>query len=278
MAAPIEKPVAIYDSATRPAPFTDELVQLFRYRDLVRELVSRDIKARYKRSALGLGWTMLHPLLSMLVLTLVFSNVFRFSVDNYAVYILCGLVLWNFFSTTTTHAMTQMTWGGGLLSRIYLPKAVFAASSIGTGLVNLALALVPLLVIAVLSGVSLHWSLLVLPGAVALTAMFALGVGLLLSALGVYYTDVINMYEIILMLWFYLTPIIYPLSVLPPLVARFVLLNPMYTFLEMFRAPIYQGQLPAVEVLALGVLWSLASLTIGWWVFTRKADEFAYRV
>ena len=278
MAAPIEKPVAIYDSATRPSPFTDELVQLFRYRDLVRELVSRDIKARYKRSALGLGWTMLHPLLSMMVLTLVFSNVFRFSVDNYAVYILCGLVLWNFFSTTTTHAMTQMTWGGGLLSRIYLPKAVFAASSIGTGLVNLALALVPLLVIAVLSGVSLHWSLLVLPGAVALTAMFALGVGLLLSALGVYYTDVINMYEIILTLWMYLTPIIYPIEILPSGVRAVVELNPMYYFLELFRAPIYAGVVPPGDVWLKALLLATGMMILGWWYFTRKADEFAYRV
>ena len=268
----------IYDSSVRPSAFIDEFVQLLRYRDLVRELVSRDIKARYKRSALGLGWTMLHPLLSMLVLTLVFSNVFRFSVDNYAVYILCGLVLWNFFSTTTTHAMTQMTWGGGLLSRIYLPKAVFAASSIGTGLVNLALALVPLLVIAVLSGVSLHWSLLVLPGAVALTAMFALGVGLLLSALGVYYTDVINMYEIILTLWMYLTPIIYPIDILPPGVRAVVELNPMYYFLELFRAPIYTGVVPPGDVWLKALLLATGMLILGWWYFTRKADEFAYRV
>jgi len=174
--------------------------------------------------------------------------------------------------------MTQLAWGGSLLSRIYLPKAVFAASSIGTGLVNIALAMVPLLVIMAITQVPYTPALLFLPVAVALTAVFAFGVGLFISTQAVYYTDVVNMYEIILMLWFYLTPIIYPLSVLPPLVARFVLLNPMYTFLEMFRAPIYQGQLPAVEVLALGVLWSLASLTIGWWVFTRKADEFAYRV
>jgi len=270
--------VEIYDSAKRPSPFIDEFVQLARYRSLIVELVSRDIKTRYKRSFLGIGWTMLHPLLTMLVLTAVFSAIFRFSVPNYIVYVLSGLLLWNFFSTTTTHAMTQLAWGGSLLSRIYLPKAVFAASSIGTGLVNIALAMVPLLVIMAITRVPYTPALLFLPVAVSLTAVFAFGVGLFISTQAVYYTDVVNMYEIILMLWFYLTPIIYPLSVLPPLVARFVLLNPMYTFLELFRAPIYQGQLPAAQVLALGVLWSFASLMIGWWVFTRKADEFAYRV
>jgi len=277
-ALPGESRVEIYDSAERPPPFIDEFTQLIRYRSLIVELVSRDIKTRYKRSFLGIGWTMLHPLLTMLVLTAVFSAIFRFSVPNYIVYVLSGLLLWNFFSTTTTHAMTQLAWGGSLLSRIYLPKAVFAASSIGTGLVNIALAMVPLLVIMAITQVPYSAALLFLPVAVALTAVFAFGVGLFISTQAVYYTDVVNMYEIILMLWFYLTPIIYPLSVLPPLVARFVLLNPMYTFLEMFRAPINQGTLPAAEVLALGVLWSLVSLTIGWWVFTRKADEFAYRV
>jgi len=144
--------------------------------------------------------------------------------------------------------------------------------------VNLVLALVPLLVIAVLSGVSLHWSLLVLPGAVALTAMFALGVGLLLSALGVYYTDVINMYEIILTLWMYLTPIIYPIEILPSGVRAVVELNPMYYFLELFRAPIYAGVVPPGDVWLKALLLATGMMILGWWYFTRKADEFAYRV
>jgi len=270
--------VEIYDSAERPSPFIDEITQLIRYRSLIVELVSRDIKTRYKRSFLGIGWTMLHPLLTMLVLTAVFSAIFRFSVPNYIVYVLSGLLLWNFFSTTTTSAMTQLAWGGSLLSRIYLPKAVFAASSIGTGLVNIALALVPMLLIMAITGVPITPALLFLPVAVALTAAFALGVGLFVSTQAVYYGDVVNMYEIILMLWFYLTPIIYPLDALSAQIAKIVLFNPMYTFLELFRAPIYEGKLPAMETLALGVVWSLVSLLIGWWVFTRKADEFAYRV
>ena len=268
----------IYDSARRPSPFVDELEQLFRYRSLLRELVARDIKTRYKRSALGVGWTMLNPLLTMLVLTLVFSAIFRFSVANYSVYILSGLLLWNFLATTTLHAMTQMTWGGGLLNRIYLPKAAFAVSSIGTGLVNLALALVPLLLIMVATGLPITASLLYLPIPVVLTAMFALGVGLLLSSLAVYYTDVVNMYEIVLMLWMYLTPIIYPLEILPEQFRWVVEWNPMYYLVELFRTPIYQGALPPVEYLVRGAAAAAVALAVGWWFFTRQADEFAYRV
>lgn len=268
----------VYDSAKRPSPFVDEFVQLIRYRSLIVELVSRDIKTRYKRSFLGIGWTMLHPLLTMLVLTAVFSAIFRFSVHNYVIYVLAGLLLWNFLSTTTMHAMSQLAWGGSLLSRVYLPKAIFAVSSIGTGLVNIALALVPMFVIMAITRVAFSPALLFIPVAVILTAAFALGVGLFISTQAVYYADVVSMYEIILLLWFYLTPIIYPLQALPSPIAGIVLLNPMYAFVELFRAPIYQGRLPELDVLAIGVAWSLVSLVIGWWVFTRKADEFAYRV
>ena len=268
----------IYDSAERPSPFIDEFVQLLRYRSLVAELVARDIKTRYKRSVLGLGWTMLNPLLSMVVLTLVFSSIFRFSVENYAVYILSGLLLWTFLSTATMHAMTQLALGGSLLNRIYLPKAAFAVSAMGTGLVNLALALVPLLVIAVISGIPLHWSLAVIPGAVLLTAMFALGVALLLSALAVYYGDVVNMYEIILTLWMYLTPIIYPIDILPDGVRAVVQLNPMYYLVELFRKPIYEGVVPTADFWLKGLAVAAGTLLLGWWYFTRQADEIAYRV
>jgi ABC-type polysaccharide/polyol phosphate export permease len=225
-----------------------------------------------------LGWTMLHPLLSMVVLTLVFSSIFRFSVEHYAVYILSGLLLWTFLATGTTHAMTQLAWGGGLLNRIYLPKAAFAVSAIGTGLVNLGLALVPLLVIAVVSGLPLTWSLLTIPGAVLLTAMFALGVALLLSALAVYYVDVVNMYEIVLTLWMYLTPIIYPIDILPEGVRAVVELNPMYYLVELFRAPIYAGVVPGLDVWLKGLGVAAGMLLVGWWYFTRQADEIAYRV
>ncbi len=275
---PKDSTLEIYDSARRPAPFLDEFSQLFRYRSLVRELVARDLKVRYKRSVLGIGWTMLHPLATMVVLTAVFSTVFRFSIPNYVVYVLSGLLLWNFLSTTTTHATTQLSLSGVLLSRIYLPKAVFAVSSIGTGLVNIALSLVPLVGIMAVTGVPFTPALLFLPVAVGLTAVFAMGIGLFVSTQAVYFADVVNMYEIGLMLWFYLTPVIYPISALPPQFIWIVRANPMFSLVALFRIPILEGRLPDLSYLAAGAGWAALSLLLGWWAFSRKADEFPYRV
>lgn len=269
---------AVYDSARRPLPMLEELVEILRYRDLLAQLVARNIKVRYKRSVLGVAWTMLNPLLMMLILTLVFSNLFRISFEHYAVYVLSALILWNCFAQTTVMAMGELVWGGGLLQRIYFPRTVFALSAVGTGLVNLLLALVPLAMIMLMTGVPLQPALLFLPVPILLTAMFALGVGLVLSALAVYFADVMDIYQIVLTAWMYLTPIIYPLAIIPPQYQWLFNLNPMYHLLECFRLPIYAGTLPGLGRLTAASAVALIALIGGWWFFTRQVDEFAYRV
>src|SRR5713101_5117542 len=129
----------VYDSSRLPRPFLRELYDLVRYRDLVVQLVSRDIRTRYKRSVLGVGWTLLNPLLMMAVLTLVFSQIFRANIQHYAVYLLSAQLIWIFFAQSTTQAMNSLTWGGALVTKIYLPRSVFAISQVGLGLVNLSL-------------------------------------------------------------------------------------------------------------------------------------------
>src|SRR4030095_8980236 len=126
-----------------------ELKELLRYRDLLTQLIPRNIKTRYKRSLFGLLWTMLNPLLIMVVLTFAFSTVFRFALEHYAAYVLAGMLLWNFFAQTTTGAMSELIWGSGFLHRIYVPRGIFALTALGTGLVNLLLSLVPLLVVMI---------------------------------------------------------------------------------------------------------------------------------
>src|SRR5690606_4338062 len=133
----------IYDSATHALPALSELREIRRYRFLLFQLIRRDLVARYKRSILGVAWTMLNPLGTMLIMTFVFSNLFK-SVESYPVYILSGLIVWNFFSQGTNAAMVGLIWGGSLMQRIYLPRTIFGVSAIGTALVNLLIALIPL--------------------------------------------------------------------------------------------------------------------------------------
>jgi ABC-2 type transport system permease protein len=268
----------VYDSSSRPHPLVEELIALFKYKELIIQFVSRSIKTRYKRSMLGVVWTMLNPLLTMLVLTLVFSSVFRFSVENYPVYVLSGLVIWGFFSSTTSAAMGEMIWSGSLLSRIYVPKSVFAVSAIGTGLVNLLFSLVPLLVISLALGVRFRMAVLVLPLAILLLAAFALGVGLLLATTAVYFADMLPVYEVILTIWMYATPIIYPIEAVPSQFAWILKLNPLYYLVEVFRMPLFNGVIPDARVWLIAFGSAFVVLMLGGLIFTAKSSEYAYRI
>jgi ABC-type polysaccharide/polyol phosphate export permease len=268
----------VYDSARRPPPALDELTQIFKYRDLVRQLVRRDIVTRYKRSALGVAWTMLNPLGMMIVLSLAFSQVFG-AVHSFPAYLLSGLIAWNFFSQTTVYAMRQLLWGGALIQRIYIPKTIFAVSAIGTGLVNILLSLIPWIGVMLATGLAPQPVILFLPIPILCLAAFTLGVGLFLSAIAVYFPDVAEMYEIVLTAWMYLTPIIYPEQVIPEAYRAWLFgLNPMYHLIRLFRLPLYDGVLPGSEAILPAVVSAAFVLALGWIFFARKADDFAYRI
>jgi ABC-type polysaccharide/polyol phosphate export permease len=267
-----------YDSATRRPPLIGELIELFHYRDLLRMMIANIIKTRYKRSTLGVLWTLLNPLLNMAVLTVAFSALFQFSLVHYPVYVLLGLIFWNFFSQTTLYAMNALVWGSGLIKRVYIPRTLFSVASIGNGLVNLGLSLIPLVIIMLILGHPLYVTWWVLPLAVLLEAMFALGVALFLSTVAVYFADVVDMYQVFIQAMFFLTPIMYPKEIFPARLGWLLSMNPLYNLLELFRAPIYLGLLPGIHTIEAAVLSAMVALLIGWWTFTRKADEFAYRI
>ncbi len=268
----------VYDSGVKRSKALEELIEAYRYRHLIFQLVRRDVLTRYKRSFLGVAWTMLNPLGMMLVLTVAFSQIFQ-STRAYPAYVLTGLIAWNFFSQTTMASMSQMVWGGSLLGKIYIPRTVFVLSSIGTGLVNVLLSIIPLMIVLIITGTPLRWTILFTPLAIFCLTAFSLGVGLLLSTWAIYFYDVTEMYQIVLTAWLYLTPIIYPEEIIPEALRKWLFtLNPMYHLIDMFRVPIYEGTLPDINrmVVAFGI--SILVLAIGWIVFARRSDEFAYRI
>jgi ABC-type polysaccharide/polyol phosphate export permease len=269
----------IYDSTRVGNPAFEELKQLLDYRNLVGQMVRRDILTRYKRSFLGVAWTMLNPLGTTIILAIVFSSVFGNTERSYPAYILTGLIAWNFYSQTTNASIVNLVWGGDLLRRIYIPRTIFAVSSLGTGLVNLVLSLIPLLLIMLFLRVPISPSILILPIPVLFLAMFALGVGLFVSSIAIYYADVAEMYQIILTAWFYLSPVIYTDEFLPENVLFWIKkLNPMYYLINLFRIPIYEGRIPPPEDFLVSGLVAAGTLLIGWIWFSNRADEFSYRV
>lgn len=270
----------IYDSARRGHPALEELREALRYRTLILQLVRRDVLTRYKRSVLGVAWTLLNPLGMTLVLTLAFSRIFRFGdLKSYPAYVLSGLLAWTFFSQTTTAAMVNLVWGGGLLNRIYLPRASFALAAVGTGLVNMLLATIPLLLVMLFTGMPLGISLVALPLPLLLLACFSLGIGLIISTVAVYFPDVAEMYQIVLTAWMYLTPIIYPEEILPESYRFWITrVNPMYYLIRLYRIPVYDGRFPTfIEILPALVI-AILALLVGWWLFSSKSDEFSYRI
>ena len=267
----------IYDSAQRKLAPLLEAREAWRYRDLIFFLVQRDLTARYKRSVFGIAWTMLNPLGMMIVLSIVFSQVFRVPIENYPAFVLSGLIAWNFFAQSSSSAIYALVWGGDLLQRIYIPRSAFAISSIGTGLINLLLSLVPLILVMVVIGTPLHITILLAPIAMILLGLFSLGVGLLISTIGIYFFDVVEMYTIVLMAWMYLTPILYTLDLLPPNIQRLLQLNPMVHLVGLFRDLVLYGTIPTIGEWLISAGFALGTFLLGWLVFTSKSDEFAYR-
>lgn len=268
--------VPVYDSTRRGPAVLEELREVIRYRDLIFQLVRRDVVARYKRSVLGITWTMLNPLGMTIVLALVYSKLFA-SVPGYAAYVLNGIIAWNFFAQTTTASISSLVWGGDFFSRIYVPRSVFAISAIGTGLVNLFLSIVPLLGAMLVVGVPIRPEIILAFIPILCLALFSLGVGLFISSAAIYFPDIVEMYQIILMAWMFLTPVMWPPEILPGYISALMKYNPMYWLVNLFRIPIYNGRLFAWIEVGPALIIGIGTLLIGWWFFSWRSDEFAYR-
>lgn len=278
MAPTTEDTLPLYDSASTIPPAWREAVGVYQYRDLIAQLVARDLKVRYKRSVLGVAWTMLNPLLMMVVLTLAFSHIFHIESPNYPVFLLSATLAWGFFSQTTTVAVHQLLGGGSLITRIYVPRTVFAISAALVGLVNLVIALLPLGALMLVTQAPVSLALAWLPVSIIILATFTLGVSLILSTLAIRFHDVVDIYQIVLSAWFFLTPIVYPESLVPPEQTWRIAANPMVYLLTLFRDPIYHHRSPDLSTLVLAAGGSVGVLIVGWLIFTASSDELAYRV
>ena len=267
-----------YDSSARRNRIIDELRELFRYRDLVRNLVSRNVTARYKRSVLGVLWTLLDPLLTMIIMAVVFTALFAKSIPGYPVFLLSGIVIWNFFAQASTQAMMDFVYSGALVVQVYLPTSVFAFSAIGTHLVNLLLSCIPLFFIDIWVGRPITPALLFLPISILLVSLFTLGVGLLISSLAVFFADIVNIFNISLQLMMFLSGVFFSVEALPESLQKIVKFLPTFQMVTIFRYPIYYGEIPPIESLVYFSAWTMIMLILGLYVFTRLSDEYVYRV
>ena len=254
------------------------LLEMVNYQDLLVNLVVRNITVRYKRSFIGIIWTMINPFVNTLVMTIVFSTLFRFSTKDYVIYFLSGIQLWNFFSASSIESSRCITLNGDLLKKVYIPKAIFVIAVVLSELVNFFLALVPLLVLLPFFGKGSLPALLFLPIPLLIAVAFTLGISFLLAAAPVFFYDIGETYRLLVVPWLYLTPIIYPVEIIPEKFLPIIKLNPMYYIVECFRSPLYQGQIPDLLHLLGAAIPALIILVIGYKVFTDWSDDFIFYI
>ena len=272
----------VYDSSRSRLRFAEEARELWSYRHFVFELASRDIKVRYKRSVLGVAWTMLSPLMAMVVFTLVFSTFQRLPIPGYPVYYLSAAIFWTFFSQVTSHVGSLTTDALEIANRIYIPRSVFVASAVVVGLVNLLLSLVPFALIILVTGRPAHWTWLFLPVSLVIGTLFTAGVGLLMFTLALRFVDVRDMYQAVLLPWFFVTPILWSTATLGDRAEQHHTLlqvlhwvNPVAPPIFAVRDAIWSGHAPHLGDVVYAIVAACIALVLGAIVFRSVDDRIA---
>lgn len=252
-----------------------ENIQNFKkYKPLIYELVVRDLKVKYRRSVLGYLWSLLNPLLMMIVMTVVFSTLFKSDIDNFALYLICGQTLWNFFNESTTMAMTSVINNSSLIKKVYIPKYIFPISRVFSSFVNMLFSFGAIIIVMIATRAQFTWTCLLFPIPIIFLFIFCCGVSLIISALCVYFRDVQHLYSVLMLAWTYLTPIFYPLSALPEYVQRIIKLNPMYHYINFFRNLVLFNNIPGPNTWFACIASSAVVLIIGLLVFKKLQRNF----
>lgn len=245
-----------------------------KYWFLLRQLVARDFKTKYKRSVLGMLWSLLNPLMTMTVQYIVFSRLFRFEIQNYPVYLLSGIVFFNYMSDATSQAMMCIVQNASLINKVYMPKYIYPFSRVLSCGINFLLSLVALYIMILASGITITANHLFLLYGILCTFIFTVGISLFLSALMVFFRDIQFLYGVFLQLWIYLTPLFYPETILPDWVMRIVKLNPMYHFIRFVRIIILNGILPEFKAWVYCAIFAIVPFILGYWVFRKLQSKF----
>lgn len=245
------------------------------YRNLLWQLVIRDLKIKYRRSFLGYLWSVLNPLMIMLVMTVVFSTMFKRNIENFPVYLLSGQVMFNFMTNSTGQGMRSILGSAGLLKKTYVPKYIFTLAKVTSGLVDFLLSLGALALVMIFTGVNPTRYILLTPFVLLQLYIFCIGLGLFLAQATVFFRDIQYIYSVITTAWMYLTPIFYPSDMLPPwLLNAIKIFNPMYCYIAEFRSVILYGWMPATHLWVYGNVVAFLCLLIGTASFLWSQDRF----
>lgn len=244
------------------------------YSPLMQELVKRDLKVKYRRSFLGYLWSLLNPLMMMCIMSFVFSSIFQSTVPNFPLYLICGQTLWSFFNESTSMAMHSVLQNGALIKKVYIPKIIFPLSRVLSSFVTMSFSLIAILIVMLFTQATIYWTVLLFWVPLTFLFSFCCGIGMILSALSVYFRDITHLYGVLMMAWMYATPIFYDAAVLPENVRGVLAWNPMYFYITFFRDVIVYGQVPSLDLWMICTACSIAVLSIGLVIFKKLQKNF----
>ncbi len=262
-----------YDSDEARRPLISEFQNIWNNRALVRLLVGRDLTVRYKRSVLGVWWTFLNPMLTTGVMWIVFGNFFRFEIPGdipFIVYLLSGILLLTYFAQATLAAGSAIVNSAGILTKVYVPPEVFSFAATTAAAVNFLISLIILLVVQLVTGVGIPWTVVFVPIPVVAMLAFTTGLGLLIASAAVRFFDVIDFSGVLIQAVSYLTPTFYPVSIVPASFLWLIYGNPLYSYLVVFRGFVYEGAMAPSWNFAYMVVSAVFTLALGVWVFSRS--------
>jgi ABC-type polysaccharide/polyol phosphate export permease len=266
----------IYDSALARRPLISEFQNLWSYRGLVRLLVNRELTVRYKRSALGVWWTLLNPLLTTAIMWVVFGQIFgggRFGTtgdEPYVLYLLAGVLMITFFGQGLLATGAAITGSASILTKVYVPAEVFSFATSIAGAANFVISVIPLLAVQLIVGTGIPWTVVLAPIPVAAMLALVTGLGMLVAAAAVRFYDVVELTRVGVTLLTYATPVFYPVSIIPERFLPFVYANPLYSYLEVFRSLMYRGEIPPLWQWVMVLASALVALALGVWLFSRS--------
>ena len=254
------------------------LQKLKEHQFLFEELVARDFKTKYKRTVLGMLWSVLNPLLTLLVMKIVFTQFFGQSMDHYTTYLFCGNLVFNYFNEATSQGMTALMSNSHIFTKVNVPKYMFLLSKNVQTIINFGITLCVFFVFCLIDHITFTWNFLLLIVPIVFLMLFNVGVGLILSALYVFFKDVQYLWGVFTMLLMYLSAIFYTTSSYSPLVQNLFYLNPVYTYITYFRQVVIDGLVPSVGLHALVIGYAVAAFAIGALIYKKKNHEFLYYV
>lgn len=256
----------------------ERLHNFVKYKDLFIELVRKDIKLKYKNSYLGVLWSFLNPLLMMIVLTIIFSEVFKNNIENFPVYVLTGRLIYSFFSEATNFAMNSIQVNSQLIKKIYVPKYFFPLSKICSSFLTSLVSLIPILIVMIITRMDFSiYNLLVFIPLIQILLISA-GIGLIIATIAVFFNDLKHLYSVLLMLLMYMTPIFYPEEIIPEQFKWIIELNPLYSVLVIFRDLLMHNQLFSLFDFTIATGYSIIYFFIGIFIFYKNQDKFIFHL